>query len=77
MGLILAGVVTSAIRANGLLRTLGLRSMPITTWPEIAFRRTIVPFAIVLAVVLVAGGYAQHRCPPAATLAEVLRLCGF
>jgi hypothetical protein len=72
---ILGDIALQAILARAVLRR-ALEGGP-TTWPEIAFRRTIVPFAIVLAVVLVAGGYAQHRCPPAATLAEVLRLCGF
>jgi hypothetical protein len=46
------------------------------TWLHAAFRRTRVAFAIVLGVVLIAGWYAQHRCPRAATAVEVLRLCG-
>jgi hypothetical protein len=47
------------------------------TWLHVAFRRTCVPFAIVITVVLIAGWYAESRCPRAATLGEVLRFCGF
>lgn len=72
---LLGEIAFQAVLAGALLgRASGVGT---DSWLHAAFRRTRIPFAIVLAVVLVAGAYAQYRCPRARTLAEVLWLCGF
>ncbi len=45
------------------------------TWEGSVLRATVIPFAIVLAVAITLGVYAQKRCPSATRLAEAIH-CG-
>jgi hypothetical protein len=44
-------------------------------WMGSVFRATWLPFALVLAMATAFAGVAQHFCPEATRLSEVLRMC--
>jgi len=71
---ILSEAAFEVLLASGVWKA--AKSASRTGWIGSAFRATLIPFAIVLAMTVVFGMVAHHYCPHAATLADIIRGCG-